>query len=499
MVKLKLDNRLRLLLMVICIAVFLFSGMQVVFKLIGYSKDNLQYESIRNMTERELTFEVIDNSATTASHYEEVSAPDSSAAPIPYEILSGDISQLNSDGILKDYEKLISQNPDLAAWIYMPGYKKVIDYPVMKTNDNDYYLYRDFYKNKSYAGSIFMDASNAINGPDRHIVLYGHAMRDMSMFGNLADYAENEEEYRKITKIYLDLMNTRLEYEVFSAYYEESTYNYRQIHFLNDEDYVDFLNRIRARSFYDFGAVLTSQDKIITLSTCNNDYGKDGRTIIHARLTRQITYDGTENPELVSNEGKEKKIISANTYLEKLLLQYDTADILPVPETVLEGEESPQPPTSTQDAAPAATPDTTPALTPVPPASTSGETPSTAVAATPSTTAAAITGNLVEVVTEPPFRSSKKEYTATVPAGLSKISITAVTADPKARILASVNDAEAALPTIELVPGENVVKLKVVSRDGLYAFTYTIKISWEPLKEEPPSTLTEPTPLPDSR
>ena len=226
---------------------------------------------------------------------------------LPYKVENGNSEELDSNGVLYDYSALKKENADFVGWIYMPGYKKEIDYPVMQAQDNEFYLDKDFYGNLSKAGSIFMDYRNNPTSPDRndpanldrHIILYGHAMMNLSMFGNLMDYYKQEEEHSKITKIYLDLLNMRLEYEVFSTYLEHSTYNYRQVEFSNDSEYLDFLKRITSKSEHNYNIELTPEDKILTLSTCDGNISYDGRSIIHARLTKQTIYDksGEEKPQ----------------------------------------------------------------------------------------------------------------------------------------------------------------------------------------------------------
>ena len=246
---------------------------------------------------------------------------------ILYKIMNGDPTDLDENGVFIEYSKLKKQNDDLVGWIVMPGFKKIIDYPVMQYEDNEYYLDRDFYKNRSYSGSIFMDMNNSANQPERHFVVYGHAMNDKSMFGNLKEYSNKPEIYTNNNMIYLDLLNYRLEYQVFSTYYVDARYNYRQISFNNDMEFLDFLERIRNKSVYDYGLELNYLDKILTLSTCNNNLGKETRSVIHAKLIRQIDYsEEAEADDVEDLSGEDKKIISSNVYLSKLSLAYESED-----------------------------------------------------------------------------------------------------------------------------------------------------------------------------
>jgi sortase B len=414
--KIKIKNRIRVILIIVCSIVFLFSSIHLTIRLVAYSKENSSYEKIRTIVGAKDRF----TTNVSAKVKDEEDAPESMR--IPYKLFSEDVSQLNSEGILKYYEKLKKLNEDMIGWISMPGYKKDIDYPVMQADDNDFYLFKDFYKNDSHAGSIFIDAGNQIKNVDRHIIIYGHSMFDMSMFGNLRDYPGKKEEYTKNKRIFLDFMNTRLEYEVFSTYYVEASFNYRQRNFSTDEEYMTFLKKILKKSVYDYGIALSPMDKIITLSTCNGDIMFNGRSVVHARLISQIRYDGFGEKELIkSDTGETKKVVSANVYLEKLYMQYNTAKIR---------VEAP-----------------------------------------------------VDVLLDPVFNTVKSKYTATLPIGVEEIILTLKAGDPQAKVSILLNDQKVTLPTLKMVEGSNTIKVKVTSRDGKFAKVYTINIKREPASE----------------
>ena len=217
----------RTLLLLVFVSIFLFSLFKIVTKLYAYHKENMAYESLRATVQSPYDVPNFPNPAreepepTQAQGATESMTP---LSPLPYTIFKGDPSELNPEGIFKVYSALKAQNADLVGWISMPGFSKVIEYPVMQSSDNEFYLTHDFYKNKSYSGSIFMDAVNMNTEPDKNIILYGHAMKDMSMFGNLKDYPDDKEKYGKITTIYLDFLSMHLEYKVFSSYLSESSF-----------------------------------------------------------------------------------------------------------------------------------------------------------------------------------------------------------------------------------------------------------------------------------
>ena len=192
----------------------------------------------------------------------------------------------------------------MTGWISFPGFtEKKIYYPILYSGDNSYYLNRDFDRQQSSSGSVFLDASNTPSHEnplllDYNYVLYGHAMRNKSMFGQLTDYFQNEWAWENATTIYIDFLNTRLEYKVFSTFLVDPDYNYRQTIFRSDEEYKVYLDNLLAISTHDFGVAVGVKDRILTLSTC---YQSTRRTGIVAKLVRQIIYKkgtGPQNPNV---------------------------------------------------------------------------------------------------------------------------------------------------------------------------------------------------------
>jgi sortase B len=209
-----------------------------------------------------------------------------------YETLLSTDLLITSDGVMPQYVPLYRQNPQLAGWIRFPGWKKFpIDYPIMFSGDNAFYLRRDFTKNNSSEGCIFMDGSNDPRSIGRNLVVYGHAMRSKTMFGNIEDYPENTVSWSSRHTIYIDLLWTRLEYEVFSTYYTSSDEDYRRTYFSTDEDFGAYADLLKSRSAHDFGVEVGPRDRILTLSTCQNYVGHDRRVAVHAKLVRRIVFN----------------------------------------------------------------------------------------------------------------------------------------------------------------------------------------------------------------
>lgn len=408
-------NILRKVILAICVGVFIFSLFTIAKKLYGYYHDDAQYQKIREQVSLNDSPEKFDGVFSSPPPVESQPGQDTPNT-LPYITGSGDPGELDKSGILSDYSALKNQNKDLVGWIRMPGFKKPLDYPVMQAVDNEFYLTHDFYGNESQAGSIFMDNRNNPLEVDRHIILYGHAMRDMSMFGNLKEFPDKASDYTKNTKIYLDLLNTRLEYEVFAAHYENASYNYRQTSFSSNDEYLTYMERILSKSVYDYKIKLTDKDKILTLSTCNNNLGNDMRSIVNARLVRQIIYDGTGDAEMAAAgaEQSSKEVVSANVYLKQLSLEY--------------GDKS----------------------------------------------------KPAKAVLNPAFASGIKEFATQLPSEAESVSLTFETADPEASADVTLNGQKADMKSLKLEYGENIIKIKIVSRDKKYSRTLTVTAARAP-------------------
>ena len=178
-----------------------------------------------------------------------------------------------------DFTALKEQNSDTVGFIKVENTE--IEYPIVKSSDNDYYLNHSFDKSYNSAGWIFMNYINNLDGNDKNIVVFGHNRRDGSMFGSLKNIL-NEDWYNNENNLLIPFIteNEKCMYRVFSIYRIENEDYYIKSDF-EDEEFSDFLNTIKSRSMKDFNVDVNSEDKILTLSTCadNNQY----RVVLHAK------------------------------------------------------------------------------------------------------------------------------------------------------------------------------------------------------------------------
>ena len=190
----------------------------------------------------------------------------------------------NSEPLVKDFTKLQEINSDTVGWLTVNN--TVIDYPVVKAKNNDYYLNKDFYKNTSTAGWIFMDYRNDIDVLDRNTIIYGHSgLKKTIMFAGLNEVLKESWYTNKDNQIItLDTPNASTKWQIFSIYVTEPTFNYISTYFVNDDEYSNFIYKIKELSVYDFGVDMNLEDKILTLTTCYEQGTK--RLVVHAKLLK---------------------------------------------------------------------------------------------------------------------------------------------------------------------------------------------------------------------
>ena len=181
----------------------------------------------------------------------------------------------------KVFEKLKEINNDTVGWLTVNNTK--IDYPVVQATDNDYYLYRDYYKNKNRHGWIYMDYRNNIEDLSDNTIIFGHNLANQKMFGTLR-YVTNPSWYKKSSNQTITFNTTKanMKWQIISIYKIPVTNDYLVANFASSEDKLNFLDMITQRSIYDFNATYDENTKIITLSTCSN--GSKDRLVVHAKL-----------------------------------------------------------------------------------------------------------------------------------------------------------------------------------------------------------------------
>ncbi len=181
-----------------------------------------------------------------------------------------------------DFNELKKKNNDTKGWIKVNGTN--INYPFVQTNNNDYYLNHSFNRKYNQAGWVYLDYRNNISNLDKNNILYAHARIDNTMFGTLKNILSNgwlEDKNNYVIKVSTESHNTL--WQVFSIYHIKETNDYLKVNFENENEFLKFKDLLINRSIYNFQADLSSNDKILTLSTC---YNEDERMVLHAKLIK---------------------------------------------------------------------------------------------------------------------------------------------------------------------------------------------------------------------
>lgn len=169
-----------------------------------------------------------------------------------------------------DFEALQKVNPDVVGWIYQKD--TIINYPIMRGSDNDQYLHSDINKKYSVSGSIFMDYRNSGDFSDFNTIVYGHHMHDGSMFKSLRGYTKETDYYKDHKTFELITPDKKYHLQIVSAFITPATSEAYTYSFNNIADKQAFLNYAVKNSKISTGVTATTDDKIITLSTCAYDY-----------------------------------------------------------------------------------------------------------------------------------------------------------------------------------------------------------------------------------
>lgn len=196
------------------------------------------------------------------------------------------------------FKKLYEENSDLTAWLSIDG--MVIDYPVMQCEDDEYYLHHDFYGNESEYGCLYVRSKADVSDGDNFII-YGHNMRDGSMFGDLDLYREKSF-YSEHSVISFNTLYDEYLYEIVAVFLsqvyqsDDDVFKYYKVYEMDtEEEFNNFYKNIKELSLYDTGVDAEFGDKFLTLSTCAY-HVEDGRFVVVAKRLGNVTLESPDLP-----------------------------------------------------------------------------------------------------------------------------------------------------------------------------------------------------------
>ena len=246
----------------LCIGVFLVSGTLLIRDLVRSSRERAANEELA----------VVVRSARYSAAEETPSGGGGLQAGPAQPVLP----KYAASGLLYQYAALYNLNSDMAGWIYIEDTQ--VDYPVMFTpGDPEYYIHRGFDKKWAASGCLFIGANSAPDGSN--VLIYGHHMKDGSMFASIMKYADPAfAEAHPVIRY--DTLTEEGSYEVVAAFYTKaytSKFQYQTYTDLTEEETFDsYLRQVRRSAAYDSGIEVGFGDQILTLSTCSYhaDYGR---------------------------------------------------------------------------------------------------------------------------------------------------------------------------------------------------------------------------------
>lgn len=201
-------------------------------------------------------------------------------------VVRGEEEEVVLPDILNDYKTLYNKNKKLIGWLKIDD--TIIDYPVMQTSNNEYYLTYNFNQEYDKNGSIFMDYQCRAYPRSQNIILYGHHMKSGKMFGDLEKYSR-ESYYEGHSIIQFDTIYEKGAYQVMYVFrtkvLKENEIAFKYYQFIDaksEEEYNSYMREMAEMSLYDTGVTSEYGDELLTLSTCDNSQA-DGRFVVVAK------------------------------------------------------------------------------------------------------------------------------------------------------------------------------------------------------------------------
>lgn len=242
--KKKKSDVLLMIALIVAIAVFCYAAFNLYHIYTEYKKGTDEYNQIEEMA-------VTERDADSA----EVAGPNAQLKP-PIEV---------------DFDKLKSVNEDVVGWIYVDALPD-ISYPIVKGKDNQTYLHQTYEKNYNFAGTIFVDYENSGDFSDCNTLVYGHNMKNGSMFGHLKKFREDDKLYKQDKYFWILTPERNYRYEIITAYTTGVNSDTYTLFKGPGEEFEKYLETIKGYSEIQTDDTdLTIKDRIVTLSTCTGN------------------------------------------------------------------------------------------------------------------------------------------------------------------------------------------------------------------------------------
>ena len=264
------EKLLPLIFAILCGIIMIISGVKIVLWKIDSANTNAEITELQEKTEVKEIED--DDSAEVISEESGIDPNDPYWKYLETPLLSVNLANLKAE------------NPDTVGWLRLEGTN--VNYPFVKSSDNDFYLYHSFSKNYNSAGWVFLDYRNSPALSDKISIIYAHGRTDNTMFGSLRNLLSNV--WRSNPDNFLIRTVTSSSsniYQIFSVYLIPVTSDYLRISFGSNSSFKEFADMISSRSNFDFRSSVSETDKILTLSTC---YDNSRRLVVHGKLIKTL-------------------------------------------------------------------------------------------------------------------------------------------------------------------------------------------------------------------
>ena len=257
----KKSSKVFLIIFIVCIAVAAYAGFRLISIALSYKQADDEYVALKQYTTQAAAAD------ETEDETEEVSQQESTDTS----------EEAHTPPITVDFEALQSINPDVIGWIYI-GVED-ISYPIVQADDNDYYLHRTVEGTENFAGSIFMEYQNSPDFSDPNTIIYGHNMKDLSMFAKL-HFIYEYEDYLLDDSFWIITPDGSYEYKIFSMEYTVSDGNAYTLFSGPSQEFTDYITTRASQSVVQLPlGEYDENSKVVTLSTCTSSYG-EGRFVV---------------------------------------------------------------------------------------------------------------------------------------------------------------------------------------------------------------------------
>lgn len=259
-------NKVIKILAIVCVVAGLVCGGVAAYRYMQEKNAGAEYDKLRETVTAEQSEPEETSEAPASSDIEE---PEEETVPCPV-----------------DFTELQSENSDIYAWIQIPGTK--IDYPILqRTGDDAYYLTHTYTGKKKKEGAIYTESLNSLDFSDPNTVIYGHNMKNGSMFRQLHEY-EDRAFFEEYPDVYIYTPEKRYHYQIFAAYKSDDSHILKSYDFSDANIFSKYLQEILAKRSNMSNNIrsdvhLGEDSKIITLSTCTGNVSK--RYLVQAVLT----------------------------------------------------------------------------------------------------------------------------------------------------------------------------------------------------------------------